>query len=60
MAAATERALYHQAGQAWARLGWEQVGWVDWDEQQHVALYPPMVFHARVRLPTGARKGAGR
>jgi hypothetical protein len=38
LAAATERAPYHQAGQAWARLGWEQVGWVDWDEQQHVLV----------------------
>ncbi len=36
--AATERALYHQAGQAWARLGWEQVDRVAWDEQRHVLV----------------------
>jgi hypothetical protein len=36
--AATDRALYHQAGQAWARLGWDQVGRVDWDEQRHILL----------------------
>ena len=38
--AATDRALYSQAGQAWARLGWEQVGRVDWDEQRHVLMLP--------------------
>ena len=36
--AATGWALYHQAGQAWARLGWEQVGRADWDEQRHVLV----------------------
>jgi len=36
--AATDRALYHQAGQAWVRLGWEQVGRADWDEQRHVLI----------------------
>ena len=34
--AATDWALYHQAGQVWARLGWDQVGRVDWDEQRRV------------------------
>src|SRR5262245_54232128 len=34
--AATDQALYHQAGQSWPRLGWDQVGRVDWDEQRRV------------------------
>jgi hypothetical protein len=36
LSAATGRALYHQASQAWVRLGWDQVGRADWDEQRHV------------------------
>ena len=36
--AATDWALYHQAGQSWARLGWDQVGRVDWDEQRRVLM----------------------
>jgi hypothetical protein len=36
--AATDCALYYQAGQAWARLGWDQVGQVRWDEQRHVLV----------------------
>jgi hypothetical protein len=36
--AATDQALYHQAGQAWVRLGWEQVGRAAWDEQRHVLI----------------------
>jgi len=36
--AATDWALYYQADQAWARLGWEQLGRVDWDEQRHVLV----------------------
>ena len=46
MLAATDRALYHQAGKAWARLGWEQVGRVGWDEQRHILMLtglPPAV-----------------
>ena len=38
LVAATDWALYHQAGQAWARLGWDQVGRVDWDEQRRVLM----------------------
>lgn len=38
LSVATDRALYHQAGQAWVRLGWDQVGRVDWDEQRHVLI----------------------
>jgi len=37
--AATDWALYHQTGQAWARLGWEQVNQADWDEQRHVLAF---------------------
>ncbi len=36
--AATDWALYHQTGRAWARLGWEQVGQVPWDERRHVLI----------------------
>jgi len=38
LVAATDWALYHQAGQSWARLGWDQVGRVDWDEQRRVLM----------------------
>jgi hypothetical protein len=38
LSVATGRALYHQAGRAWVRLGWEQVGRADWDEQRHVLI----------------------
>ena len=38
LSVATDRALYHQASQAWVRLGWEQVGRADWDEQRHVLI----------------------
>jgi hypothetical protein len=31
---ATDRALYHQGGRSWGRLGWEQVGEVRWDNQR--------------------------
>ena len=31
---ATDRALYQQASQPWTRLGWEEIGRVDWDEPQ--------------------------
>ena len=41
--AATDWALYHQAGQAWARLGWSQVGRVDWDEQRRVLTLTGLV-----------------
>jgi len=36
--AATDWTLYHQAGQAWTRLGWDQVGRVGWDEQRHILV----------------------
>ena len=36
--AATDWALYHQVGQSWARLGWDQVDRVDWDEQRRVLM----------------------
>src|SRR6516164_2584332 len=36
--AATDRALYHQAGQAWARFGWEQVDQVYRDEQRNALV----------------------
>jgi hypothetical protein len=36
LAVATDRALHHQHGRSWARLGWEQVDQVRWDDQRHV------------------------
>jgi len=36
--AATDCALYYQTGRAWARLGWEQVGQVHWDDRRHVLV----------------------
>jgi hypothetical protein len=45
LAVATDRALYHDSGRSWERLGWEQVGGVGWDEQRHIltlrGLAPP-------------------
>ncbi len=41
--AATDWALYHQAGRSWARLGWDQVGRVDWDEQRRVLVLTGLV-----------------
>jgi len=41
--AATDWALYHQASQSWARLGWDQVGRVDWDEQWRVLTLTGLV-----------------
>ena len=38
--AATDAALYHEVGQSWARLGWDQVGRVDWDEQRQILMLP--------------------
>jgi hypothetical protein len=36
--AATDRALYHQTIQWWARLGWEEVGQVYWDDQRRILM----------------------
>jgi len=33
---ATDRALHHQHERSWARLGWEKVDQVRWDDQRHV------------------------
>src|SRR5262249_16433632 len=55
--AATDWALYHQAGQSWARLGWDQVGRVDWDEQRRVltltGLTPAVPTRTMLRLAKG-------
>ena len=54
LAVATDRALYHENGQSWARLGWEQVNQVHWDEQRHVltltGLTPPAPARTVLRL----------
>jgi hypothetical protein len=36
--AATDLALYHQIGRDWTRLGWDEVGRIDWYEQRHVLV----------------------
>jgi len=36
LAVATGRALYHESGRSWSRLGWGQVDQVVWDDQRHV------------------------
>ena len=41
--AATDWALYHQGGQSWARLGWDQVSRVDWDEQRRILMITGLV-----------------
>jgi len=49
LAVATDRALYHQSGGSWARLGWEQVGRVCWDEQWHVLALTGLTPEAPAR-----------
>jgi hypothetical protein len=41
--AATDWALYHQGGQSWARLGWDQVSRVEWDEQRRILMLTGLV-----------------
>ncbi len=36
LAVAADRALYHQDGRSWTRLGWEQVDQAGWDDQRHI------------------------
>lgn len=54
LAVATDRALHHQHGRSWARLGWEQVDQVRWDNQRHVlaltGLTPAVPAHTLLRL----------
>ena len=54
LSVATDWALYHQAGRSWARLGWDQVGRADWDDQRHVliltALTPAVPARTVLRL----------
>jgi len=54
--AATDWALYHQVGQAWVRLGWEQVGRVDWDEQRHVLILSGLAPAIAARTVLGLAK----
>jgi hypothetical protein len=54
--AATDQALYHQADQAWVRLGWEQVGRVDWDEQRHVLILTGLTPAIPARTVLGLAK----
>lgn len=49
LAVATDRALYHQDGPSWARLGWEQVDQVRWDEQRHVMTLTGLAAPAPAR-----------
>jgi hypothetical protein len=56
---ATERALYHRDGPAvgggWRRLGWEQVGRVDWDRRRRTLVLtgavPEVPRRTVLRLP---------
>src|SRR5215469_10117952 len=41
--AATNWALYHRGGRSWARLGWDQVSRVDWDEQRRILMLTGLV-----------------
>jgi hypothetical protein len=54
LAVATDRALYHQQGRSWARLGWEQVDQARWDDQRHLlaltGLSPAVAAHTLLRL----------
>ncbi|MEP7022832.1 MAG: hypothetical protein ABJB47_03280 [Actinomycetota bacterium] len=54
LAVATDRALYHQRGRSWARLGWEQVDQARWgDQRQALALTglpPAAAAHTLLRL----------
>lgn len=55
--AATDWALYHQAGQSWARLGWDQVGRVDWDEQRRVLTLTGLTSAVPARTMLRLAKG---
>ena len=54
LAVATDRALHHQHERSWARLGWEQVDQVRWDDQRHVlaltGLTPAVATRTLLRL----------
>jgi hypothetical protein len=54
LAVATDRALYHQEGRSWARLGWEQVDQARWDDRRQAlaltGLPPAAAAHTLLRL----------
>jgi hypothetical protein len=54
LAVATDRALYHQDGPSWVRLGWEQVDQARWDGQRQAlaltGLPPAVAAHTLLRL----------
>ena len=54
LAVATDRALHHRHERSWARLGWEQVDQVRWDDQRHVlaltGLPPAVAARTLLRL----------
>ena len=50
---ATERALYHRAGEHWRRQGWERVSAVDWD-----ASRGRLVFTGLADIGLGPLRGA--
>jgi len=49
LAVATDRALYHENARSWARLGWEQVGQLRWDEQRHALTLTGLTPEAPAR-----------
>jgi hypothetical protein len=57
--AATDRALYHRAGQPWTRLGWEEVGRVDWDEQRRILMLTGLTPPAPARTVLGLAREWG-
>jgi hypothetical protein len=57
--AATDRALYHRAGQPWTRLGWEEVGRVDWDERRRILMLTGLTPPAAARTVLGLTREWG-
>jgi hypothetical protein len=57
--AATDRAIYHDEGAGWRRLGWEQVRRVDWDNRRSALLLwgltPTVPRQTEVLLRRGSR-----
>ena len=51
LAVATDRALHHQHERSWARLGWEQVDQVRWDDPRHVLALTGLTPAVAARVP---------
>lgn len=56
---ATNRAVYHRdSGGGWLRLGWEQVGRVDWDEPRRTLLLTGLTPDVPRRTVLSVRRGS--